>query len=182
MSQASVDATTNSIRRRDQRVASPESTIGWILGASAELFARNGYHATGIAELLAALDLSRGSLYYHSQYRRPEHERRCDGVRKTGPEQGLHRARQLVHQFQVGGYPIHLHPGGGPLGKSSLVQRAMLPLITALHPARPRSPSIEPEGEEHRSPRIRLHVSSPGQRALKYRPFGIVWLTSTIDT
>lgn len=36
-----------------------------ILRTSAELFARNGYHATGMAELSAATRLSRGSLYHH---------------------------------------------------------------------------------------------------------------------
>ncbi|MFC0530273.1 TetR/AcrR family transcriptional regulator [Phytohabitans kaempferiae] len=36
-----------------------------ILRTSAELFARNGYHATGMAELSAATKLSRGSLYHH---------------------------------------------------------------------------------------------------------------------
>ncbi|MDQ7908031.1 TetR/AcrR family transcriptional regulator [Phytohabitans sp. ZYX-F-186] len=36
-----------------------------ILRTSAELFARNGYHATGMAELSTATRLSRGSLYHH---------------------------------------------------------------------------------------------------------------------
>ena len=36
-----------------------------IFRAAAELFARNGYHATGLAELGEAVALGRGSLYYH---------------------------------------------------------------------------------------------------------------------
>lgn len=32
---------------------------------AAELFARNGYHATGMAELSDAVQLGRGALYYH---------------------------------------------------------------------------------------------------------------------
>jgi AcrR family transcriptional regulator len=32
---------------------------------AAELFARNGYHATGMAELSQAVQLGRGALYYH---------------------------------------------------------------------------------------------------------------------
>jgi AcrR family transcriptional regulator len=36
-----------------------------IVRAAAQLFAMKGYHATGIAELLEATGLSRGTLYYH---------------------------------------------------------------------------------------------------------------------
>jgi AcrR family transcriptional regulator len=36
-----------------------------IIRAAAELFALNGYHATGIAELLTECGISRGTLYYH---------------------------------------------------------------------------------------------------------------------
>ncbi|WP_173934959.1 TetR/AcrR family transcriptional regulator [Chelativorans sp. Marseille-P2723] len=36
-----------------------------ILQVAAELFARNGYDATGIAELCNAVDLGRGALYHH---------------------------------------------------------------------------------------------------------------------
>lgn len=36
-----------------------------ILRAAAELFARNGYHATGLSELGEAVGLGRGALYYH---------------------------------------------------------------------------------------------------------------------
>ncbi|WP_073835878.1 TetR/AcrR family transcriptional regulator [Micromonospora sp. CB01531] len=42
-----------------------DSTWERILRTSAELFARNGYHATGIAELSAELELSRGALYHY---------------------------------------------------------------------------------------------------------------------
>jgi AcrR family transcriptional regulator len=36
-----------------------------IIRTAADLFALNGYHATGIAELLTACGISRGALYYH---------------------------------------------------------------------------------------------------------------------
>ncbi|MPZ60530.1 MAG: TetR family transcriptional regulator [Propionibacteriales bacterium] len=36
-----------------------------ILRTAAELFARNGYHATGLSELGDAVGLGRGALYYH---------------------------------------------------------------------------------------------------------------------
>src|SRR3954468_23938654 len=36
-----------------------------IVDASAHLFARQGYHATGIAELCAANDLGKGALYHY---------------------------------------------------------------------------------------------------------------------
>lgn len=36
-----------------------------IFRTAAELFARNGYHATGLAELGEAVGLGRGALYYH---------------------------------------------------------------------------------------------------------------------
>lgn len=36
-----------------------------ILRTAAELFARNGYHATGLSELGEAVGLGRGALYYH---------------------------------------------------------------------------------------------------------------------
>jgi AcrR family transcriptional regulator len=47
--------------------ASPDSlpTRERIVRTAAELFAANGYHATGISEILTAVDLSRGSFYYH---------------------------------------------------------------------------------------------------------------------
>lgn len=36
-----------------------------IIRIAAELFARNGYHATGITEILDVVGLSRGTFYYH---------------------------------------------------------------------------------------------------------------------
>ncbi len=46
---------------------SRQADVTWqrLIHVAAELFARNGYHATGIAELCAAAQLSRGSLYYY---------------------------------------------------------------------------------------------------------------------
>jgi AcrR family transcriptional regulator len=43
----------------------PETTRERILRIGAELFARNGYHATGISELSKAVGLGRGALYHH---------------------------------------------------------------------------------------------------------------------
>lgn len=45
--------------------AAGETTKENILRISAELFARNGYHATGMAELSEAVGRGRGALYYH---------------------------------------------------------------------------------------------------------------------
>lgn len=42
-----------------------EVTKAKILKVAAALFARNGYHGTGIAELADAVGLGRGALYYH---------------------------------------------------------------------------------------------------------------------
>lgn len=42
-----------------------DSTWDQILATSAELFARNGYHATGISELIQTLGISRGALYFY---------------------------------------------------------------------------------------------------------------------
>lgn len=44
-----------------------QADVTWqrLIRVAADLFARNGYHATGIAELCAAAQLSRGSLYYY---------------------------------------------------------------------------------------------------------------------
>lgn len=41
------------------------STRDRIVTTAAELFATNGYHATGITEILDAVALSRGTFYYH---------------------------------------------------------------------------------------------------------------------
>lgn len=43
----------------------PESTKDRILRTAAELFAAQGYHATGVAELGRAAGIQRGALYYH---------------------------------------------------------------------------------------------------------------------
>lgn len=42
-----------------------EETRTRILQTAAALFARNGYHATGIAELATAVGLGKGGLYHH---------------------------------------------------------------------------------------------------------------------
>lgn len=48
-----------------QQDAGGESTHERILRVAAEVFARKGYHGTGVAELGEAAGLKRGALYYH---------------------------------------------------------------------------------------------------------------------
>jgi AcrR family transcriptional regulator len=55
-----VDASTES--RRSPKWEARRQTI---IDTSAHLFARQGYHATGIAELCAANDLGKGALYHY---------------------------------------------------------------------------------------------------------------------
>jgi len=55
-----VDASTES--RRSPKWEARRQTI---IDTSARLFARQGYHATGIAELCAANDLGKGALYHY---------------------------------------------------------------------------------------------------------------------
>ena len=54
-------------RRIRQRKPSEKSvaTRQRILGEAAKLFAKQGYHATGVAELSAAVGLGAGALYHH---------------------------------------------------------------------------------------------------------------------
>lgn len=48
-----------------QQGTTGESTHDRILRVAAEVFARKGYHGTGVAELGEAAGLKRGALYYH---------------------------------------------------------------------------------------------------------------------
>lgn len=50
---------------RPKRARDGLSTRERIIHRAAELFAANGYHATGISELLEAVEVSRGTFYYH---------------------------------------------------------------------------------------------------------------------
>lgn len=43
----------------------PKATRERILAAAADVFATNGYHATGMADIEAAAEVRRGALYYH---------------------------------------------------------------------------------------------------------------------
>jgi AcrR family transcriptional regulator len=54
----------NGIDGRRQRSGGGDRKVE-ILRIAAELFARNGYHATGVAELGEAVGLGRGALYHH---------------------------------------------------------------------------------------------------------------------
>jgi AcrR family transcriptional regulator len=59
--------TANGIGRKQAAITDADamSTRERIVRSAAELFAKQGYHATGISELLAAAELSRGAFYYH---------------------------------------------------------------------------------------------------------------------
>ena len=57
-----MSAQANRDSRRSQRWESRREAI---IDTSARLFARQGYHATGIMELCAANDLGKGALYYY---------------------------------------------------------------------------------------------------------------------
>jgi len=57
-----VSAQANRESRRSQRWESRREAI---IDTSARLFARQGYHATGIMELCAANDLGKGALYHY---------------------------------------------------------------------------------------------------------------------
>jgi AcrR family transcriptional regulator len=58
-------ATTSTVTALNGSVAGEKSARERILVTAAALFAKNGYHATGIAEVCTAVGLSKGSLYYH---------------------------------------------------------------------------------------------------------------------
>lgn len=62
LASSSVSAQTNTETRRS---AKWESRREAIIDTSAQLFARQGYHATGIMELCAANDLGKGALYHY---------------------------------------------------------------------------------------------------------------------
>lgn len=53
--------------RQDATSRTPPQTVHRerLIGTAARLFAKNGYHATGVAELGRAMNLGRGALYYH---------------------------------------------------------------------------------------------------------------------
>ena len=62
LASSSVSAQANTETRRS---AKWESRREAIIDTSAQLFARQGYHATGIMELCAANDLGKGALYHY---------------------------------------------------------------------------------------------------------------------
>ena len=66
MAEAIVDAAPQQ-RQRDASRRSPrwQARRDAIVDTSARVFARRGYHATGIAELCAANDLGKGALYHY---------------------------------------------------------------------------------------------------------------------
>lgn len=57
--------TTNGHGSRRANAVNGDSTWDRILRTSADLFAKSGYHATGVAELSTTLGISRGSLYHY---------------------------------------------------------------------------------------------------------------------
>src|SRR5437763_16141080 len=86
-----VDASTES-RRSPKWQARRQA----IIDTSARLFARQGYHATGIAELCAANDLGKGALYHYigskEEILAAIHDRVMDEV-MAGAERGAEAGR-----------------------------------------------------------------------------------------
>ncbi|QRP43201.1 TetR/AcrR family transcriptional regulator [Amycolatopsis sp. FDAARGOS 1241] len=76
-------------RHRD---SAGESTQERILRVAAEIFARKGYHATGVAELGAAAGLQRGALYYHIKSK----EDLLYDLSKRHVEEALERGRAVL--------------------------------------------------------------------------------------
>ncbi|MEU0463518.1 MULTISPECIES: TetR/AcrR family transcriptional regulator [unclassified Amycolatopsis] len=77
-----------------RRDTSGESTHERILRVAAEIFARKGYHATGVAELGEAAGLQRGALYYHIRSK----EDLLYDLSKRHVEEALERGRAVVAQ------------------------------------------------------------------------------------
>ena len=69
-----------------------ESTHERILRVAAEIFARKGYHATGVAELGDAAGIKRGALYYHISSK----EDLLFDLSKRHVEEALVRGREIV--------------------------------------------------------------------------------------
>lgn len=75
-----------------QRDEGGESTHERILRVAAEVFARKGYHGTGVAELGEAAGLKRGALYYHIGSK----EDLLYDLSKRHVEEALQRGRVVV--------------------------------------------------------------------------------------
>ncbi|HET9771014.1 MAG TPA: TetR/AcrR family transcriptional regulator [Acidimicrobiia bacterium] len=88
--------------------ALPESTKARILRTATELFASQGYHATGVAELGRAAGIQRGALYYHIGSKEELLFELCKGhvegavafgeALLAGPDEPADKLRQLVHR------------------------------------------------------------------------------------
>lgn len=79
-------------QRSDSAIDSDESTHDRILRVAAEVFARKGYHGTGVAELGEAAGLKRGALYYHIGSK----EELLYNLSKRHVEEALVRGRAVV--------------------------------------------------------------------------------------
>ncbi|WP_131768736.1 TetR/AcrR family transcriptional regulator [Candidatus Protofrankia californiensis] len=75
-----------------QQDTTGESTHERILRVAAEIFARKGYHGTGVAELGDAAGLKRGALYYHIGSK----EDLLYDLSKRHVEEALDRGRTVV--------------------------------------------------------------------------------------
>lgn len=89
-------ARTRPVRRAPGRPAAaevgPEPTRERILRVAAEVFAKNGFHGTGVAELGEAAGLQRGALYYHIKSK----EELLFDLSKRHVEEALERGRPIV--------------------------------------------------------------------------------------
>lgn len=79
-------------RGRPRAVPNSESTRDRILRVAAEVFAKNGFHGTGVAELGEAAGLQRGALYYHIKSK----EDLLFDLSKRHVEEALERGRVVV--------------------------------------------------------------------------------------
>lgn len=77
---------------RQRRGADPESTKDRIIRCTTELFARNGYHATGVQEISETVGLGRGALYHHIGSK----ERLLYVISMSLVEEMLERATQVL--------------------------------------------------------------------------------------
>jgi AcrR family transcriptional regulator len=77
---------------RERRAADGESTKDRIIRCTTELFARQGYHATGVQEISETVGLGRGALYHHIGSK----ERLLYVISMSLVEEMLERATQVL--------------------------------------------------------------------------------------
>jgi AcrR family transcriptional regulator len=76
----SVDRKANRDRLTTKRTRRPEERRGEILDAALDLFSERGYHATGVADIAAELNMSHGTFYNYFNSKRDLVEQMIDGA------------------------------------------------------------------------------------------------------